>query len=188
MSKTQIPKKVIFWQDIQLMTQYLYYQIQESKYKPEHIFGIHRGGMVLAIMLSHLLKIPCHAIAATHWPNNKKTKKVVFARHVLYIAKNSNLVSGRALICDDLADSGESFPRSEKKIKTKFRNLTEFKTAAYFYKTRSKFRPDFVAGSDIGPDENGKFPWIDFPWEITEVCYPKNVIEKMLQNNGLLIK
>jgi len=53
------------WQDVEVMVYDLVRQIMRSGKQYEVIAGVTRGGLVPAVMLSHMLKLPMIAIAPT---------------------------------------------------------------------------------------------------------------------------
>ena len=90
--KTEIKKQriVMDWNEIERMTKKLAEKIKESKIKFDGIYGIPRGGLPLAVSLSHKLKIPV----------------------LLYPTKDS-------LVVDDISDTGLTLQRMKnKKIAT----------------------------------------------------------------------
>jgi hypoxanthine phosphoribosyltransferase len=75
-------KKVyVKWKEIEELVDLLAQQITKSNYQFEHIFGLQRGGLIPAVLLSHKLGIPM-----TQDPNKQNT-----------------------LIVDDICDSGLTF-------------------------------------------------------------------------------
>jgi hypoxanthine phosphoribosyltransferase len=74
-------KFYVTWDEIEELTDLLCSQIIKSGIQIEHIFGLQRGGLVPAVILSHKLGIP--------------------------MTQNPN--SPNVLIVDDICDSGETF-------------------------------------------------------------------------------
>lgn len=73
------------WSDIDIVIENLAIQIIQSGKKYNHIYGIIRGGLVPAVMLSHKLNIPMSAIAPT-----------------------GIILSSNALVVDEIYDSGKT--------------------------------------------------------------------------------
>ena len=74
-------KIYITWEEIEELVELLCLQIVKSGIQIEHIFGLQRGGLIPAVLLSHKLGIP--------------------------MTQNPN--SPNVLIVDDICDSGETF-------------------------------------------------------------------------------
>lgn len=160
---------IVSWAELDRLVDRVYRQVVDSNFKVDHVFGIHRGGDVFAVMMSHMLDVPCHVIGASHWPDDAEGEKVVWARHSLYMTKTKDLIVGHILLCDDLVDSGMSQAEGVKKIQVKFPKVEIVKTAVLHKKLHSDFEPDFV-GQVIKPDTaTGEYAFIDYPWERKEV-------------------
>ena len=74
-------KIYLSWDDIKTAVESLAYQIKESNIKIYKIKGLQRGGLIPAVMLSHLLDIPM---------------------------TENKIVSSNVLIVDDICDTGET--------------------------------------------------------------------------------
>jgi len=74
-------KFYVTWEEIEELVELLCLQIVKSGIQIEYIFGLQRGGLIPAVMLSHKLSIP--------------------------MTQNPN--SPNVLIVDDICDSGETF-------------------------------------------------------------------------------
>jgi hypoxanthine phosphoribosyltransferase len=76
-----IEKFYVTWEEIEELVELLCLQIVKSGYQIEHIYGLQRGGLIPAVLLSHKLGIPM--------TQNPKLPNV--------------------LIVDDICDSGKTF-------------------------------------------------------------------------------
>ena len=74
-------KIYVTWDEIEELVELLCLQIVKSGYQIEHIYGLQRGGLIPAVLLSHKLGIP--------------------------MTQNPN--SPNVLIIDDICDSGKTF-------------------------------------------------------------------------------
>ena len=106
-------KVYLSWDDIEWLINYLAQQIIESGEQIDSIYGLPRGGLVPAVMLSHKLNIPM---------TNKP-------------------ISPNTLIVDDICDSGETFFTVWKKYHEDKLNL-KF-TCLHFKPDVSIFEPNF---------------------------------------------
>ena len=116
-----------------------------SSYKPTHIVGIARGGLVPAVMLSHQLNLPMETLGVS-FRDNKATHHTKF----------KPIQDARYLIVDDINDSGTTF----KVVTDIFKNRRlNHRTAALINKEKSDFNVDFYGEMFYHDD------WITFPWE-----------------------
>ena len=116
-----------------------------SSYKPTHIVGIARGGLVPAVMLSHQLNLPMETLGVS-FRDNKATHHTKF----------KPIKDARYLIVDDINDSGTTF----KVVTDIFKNRRlDHRTAALINKEKSDFNVDFYGEMFYHDD------WINFPWE-----------------------
>lgn len=114
-------------------------------YKPTHIVGIARGGLVPAVMLSHRLNLPMETLGVS-FRDNKATHHTKF----------KPIKDARYLIVDDINDSGVTF----KVVTDIFKNRRlQHRTAALINKEKSDFDVDFYGEMFYHDD------WINFPWE-----------------------
>ena len=114
-------------------------------YKPTHIVGIARGGLVPAVMLSHRLNLPMETLGVS-FRDNKATHHTKF----------KPIKDARYLIVDDINDSGTTF----KVVTDIFKNRRlQHRTAALINKEKSDFDVDFYGEMFYYDD------WITFPWE-----------------------
>jgi len=140
-------------------------RIKASDYVPDIIIGLARGGWVLARVLCDLLGVKdLVSLKVEHWgitatPDGKAQLKYPF---------NIDLSGRRALVVDDITDTGESMRVSVEYVKTL--NPLEVKTATLRHIEGSKFKPDYYA-------EEISWRWVIFPWNFTEdIC---NLVERV---------
>ena len=116
-----------------------------SSFKPTHIVGITRGGLIPAVMLSHSFDLPMETLGVS-FRDNRATHHTKF----------KPIDDARYLIVDDINDSGTTF----KVVSDIFRNRRLiFATSALINKEKSGFNVDFYGEMFYHDD------WINFPWE-----------------------
>ena len=116
-----------------------------SSFKPTHIVGITRGGLIPAVMLSHSFDLPMETLGVS-FRDNRATHHTKF----------KPIDDARYLIVDDINDSGTTF----KVVSDIFRNRRLiFATSALINKEKSGFDVDFYGEMFYYDD------WINFPWE-----------------------
>ena len=116
-----------------------------TSFKPTHIVGITRGGLIPAVMLSHSFDLPMETLGVS-FRDNRATHHTKF----------KPIDDARYLIVDDINDSGTTF----KVVSDIFRNRRLiFATSALINKEKSGFDVDFYGEMFYHDD------WINFPWE-----------------------
>lgn len=156
------------WNQIYTMLLQLSEKIHESKFKPDIILGIARGGWVVGRIMSDLL-------------SNKQTAnlKIEFYTDIAKTAKTPKITqpvstevkNKRILVCDDVSDTGNSLAVAVEYLKEKA--TKEIKVACLHKKSWSIFTPDFyIADTD---------DWIIYPWEVKETI---DKIVKRMKEEG----
>ena len=121
---------VVSWADIDDAVESLAKQIEESNIHYEVIYGLARGGLVPAVMLSHRLKIPMVLNMEEVWRLKVKNKN--------------------SLIVDDISDTGETL---------KYFYDQKFDIATLFVREHtSKITPKYNY-KNINHDNWLLFPW-----------------------------
>ena len=116
-----------------------------TSFKPTHIVGVTRGGLIPAVMLSHSFDLPMETLGVS-FRDNRATHHTKF----------KPIDDARYLIVDDINDSGTTF----KVVSDIFRNRRLiFATSALINKEKSGFDVDFYGEMFYHDD------WINFPWE-----------------------
>ncbi|WP_028329448.1 phosphoribosyltransferase [Brachyspira alvinipulli] len=121
---------VVSWADIDDAVEVLAKQIEESNIHYEVIYGLARGGLVPAVMLSHRLKIPMVLNMEEVWRLKVKNKN--------------------SLIVDDISDTGETL---------RYFDDQKFDIATLFVREHtSKIKPKY-SYKNINHDNWLLFPW-----------------------------
>ena len=121
---------IITWTDIDEAIEVLAKQIEDSKIHYEVIYGLARGGLVPAVMLSHRLKIPMVLNMEEVWRLKVKNKN--------------------SLIVDDISDTGETL---------RYFYDQKFDIATLFVREHtSKIKPKY-SYKNINHDNWLLFPW-----------------------------
>ncbi|WP_295158565.1 phosphoribosyltransferase [uncultured Brachyspira sp.] len=121
---------IISWESINEAVEILAKQIEDSNIHYEVIYGLARGGLVPAVMLSHKLKIPMVLNMEEVWRLKVKNKP--------------------ALIVDDISDTGETL---------RYFDDQKFDIAALFVRVHtSKIKPKY-SYKNINHNNWLLFPW-----------------------------
>ncbi len=116
---------------------------------PTVVVGLARGGLVPAIIISHILEIPMIPVSYSSQRGNGEYKQYA---NVLPEIPFNNI-----LVVDDIVDSGYTM----KEIVEYYGEDHYVRAAALYYKEGAQIRPTF-AWQTIPADSQ----WIVFPWEI----------------------
>jgi len=120
-------------------------------YEPDVILAIARGGMTLGHFLAEALEMrDLYSINSIHYEETRKLDTInIFNVPDLSKAK-------RAVLVDDIIDSGETMIEIKKVLNKEYPNL-DLKVASIYYKDKALLRPDFAAREAT--------EWIEFFWD-----------------------
>ena len=127
------------WEEIMFLCRELVYSLRYTDFK--NIYGIPRGGQVIAVILSHIVNKPII---------------------------ESNNISDRTLIVDDICETGHTLEKLYKNYMT---------ATLHFVKT-SSIHPNFWVREK--PEEL----WIIYPWETEETSEINYLRDKNLKNEN----
>ncbi|MEM2909559.1 MAG: phosphoribosyltransferase [Nitrososphaerota archaeon] len=143
------------WSDIEMLVDKLAERIS-SRYEPNMLVGILRGGAIVASMLSDVLDMrEVYTIGCRSYVGVEKKETVFIYQH---LSLNS-LRDKDVLIVDDVADTGETMKHIVQYVKSLYPK--SIKTATLHIKPHTSFLPDFYV-------ENVN-AWIVYPWGINEL-------------------
>ena len=145
-------KKYLSQKSVENYIKIINQNIIESKWEPDIILSVNRGGCVPGVYLSHGLKLPHKVIDlqlrdGTNIPDSNSVK-------------NLKINSKKILIIDDINDTGSTFIHLNRIINA---NNTKKYFACLINNIGSKFQVEFY-GRSINKVE--KPSWYVFPWEI----------------------
>ncbi len=143
------------WDEIYSMMLRLARRVRESRFDPEVIVGVSRGGWPPARIMSDLLE-----------NQNLANMKVVFYRDIGLRNKrpvitqpvSSRIKGKRVLVVDDVSDTGHSLRVVFAHLRA--RGAVKVKVCTLYLKPGSVFTPHFYARKTS--------KWIIFPWERLE--------------------
>jgi len=142
------------WEEMRRDVNVLCREIVLSKFDPQVIVGISRGGLVPGVMLSHWFKKPFKPVKAALRD---------FPTWEDYLPRPTD---ERVLIVDDICDSGETFERMAQHIKGPRKgpeqNIVDVRYATLWWNNEAQFKPHYYAQDMAKDTENC---WIFFPHE-----------------------
>jgi hypoxanthine phosphoribosyltransferase len=151
------------WNQIYAMLLRQARKIRQSRFEPNIIVGVTRGGWIPARVLSDLLEIfDLATLGGEFYLGVTKTRKEpVLTQSV------SGIVAGKnALVVDDVADSGKSLQLVREHILQQ--GAREVRIATLYCKPFSVTKPEYYESETHG--------WVVFPWEPKETI--RRIVEK----------
>lgn len=137
--------------------------VRKSKYEPDVIVGISRGGWIPARIMADLLENPKLANVATeYYLGVAETKQEPSLTHPVSLS----VADKKVLVVDDVADTGESLKLVSAHLKEQ--GASEIRIATIYYKPWSATIPQYYAKETC--------LWIIYPWEQKEAA--RKVVEK----------
>jgi hypoxanthine phosphoribosyltransferase len=145
-------------------------KIRQSGFKPDVIVGITKGGWVPARVLSDLLEIPdLVTVRVEFYLGVAETRN----EPVLTQGVSAAVTGKKALIVDDVADTGKSLQLARERVLQQ--GATEVRIATVYRKPWSLIKPDYY--------EKETSCWIVFPWETKETI--RKIVEKHRDKNAI---
>ena len=146
-------KFVLSWEDINNIVIDLNFKTREHEHGKIGIIGISRGGLVPAVMLSHLKKtVYFGTVGIKSYDSKTKEKETVYQSPDLEAITDLDII----YLVDDICDTGGTF----KYLKDNLFIDNKVKTISLIYKENNVFTPDYY-----GYKVDKEF-WVDFPFEM----------------------
>jgi hypoxanthine phosphoribosyltransferase len=121
------------------------------------VFGIYRGGLVLArSLVSRLDDVP---LVIVHPARSTPSRLSCLASEDVHEIPEARRATMIVLLVDDISDTGKTFIDMKRCLEAL--HFKHVYTAALVLKTCTTFVPDFLAENDPSQD------WIVFPWEFS---------------------
>ena len=159
----KIEYEVSTWQIIYDMLLAQAQKIQASRYQPDVIIGIAKGGTIPTRILSDLLGISQTATIQIESYRNIAEAEI---EPLITQRLSTPIMDKKVLLVDDIADSGKTLNTAQ--VYLQEQNVKDIKIATLYAKPTSEIEPDFY--------EKKTSRWVVFPWEITETL--RNIILK----------
>ncbi|MGQ9759896.1 MAG: phosphoribosyltransferase [Candidatus Methanomethylicaceae archaeon] len=151
----KVNTKKVDWEDVEKWSRIVSDTIMKSGWKPDVIIAISRGGFVPARLICDRLVVgELVSLQVSHWPSAAQVAKEAGVKYPL----QCDLKYKKALIVDDIADTGESIIIAKDHIWTECKP-DELKVATLqWISTSSKIKPDYYA------EEVKEWVWYQYPW------------------------
>jgi len=149
MGQREPVRRVVTWDECTELVQHIAAQVGQNE--PDAIVGLTRGGLVPAVMLSHMFNVPLFCLNISLRDGMASTSKFNWKE----LSDFSNII-----IVDDINDSGSTFAAVLDQCYRKLIARPRF--ASLFTKDSSKFS-SLYSGEVINKEKEND--WIVFPWE-----------------------
>ena len=146
-------------------------KVHQSGWEFDNILCLARGGMRPGDVLSRIFDKPLAIMSTSSYRAEAGTVQGhLDIAH--YITTPKGEIAGRVLLVDDLADSGHTLNAVVELLRTKYKPITELRTAVLWTKGLSTFSADYSV--EYLPTN----PWIHQPFEHYDTLRPQKLIEK----------
>jgi len=151
------------WSQIYNMLLSLAVKIEKSRFAPDIIVGVSRGGWIPARVLADLLgSSNLVSIGANFYSGVAETKGEPAITHPLSVS----VFDRKVLVADEVVDTGKTLRLIKKHVAE--RGAKEVRIATIYVKPNTIVKPDYC--------EKETSRWIVFPWEIKETV--RKIIEE----------
>lgn len=170
----QMPKvncRKVAWDDVERWCQAVSDKIIASNWLPDCVVAISRGGYVPSrLICDRLLVGELVSIQVSHWPSAAQKAKEAGVRNPL----TCNLDGKRALIVDDISDTGESIIIAKDYVWSNCKPDELRVATLQWLSMSSKIKPDYFA------EEIREWVWVQYPWTRLEdiVGFVKRIISE----------
>lgn len=151
----KVVTKKVAWDDVERWSAEVSDKIYASGWLPDVIIAISRGGYIPArLVCDKLVVSDLVSLQIAHWPSAAQIAKDATVKHPLKCDLNHK----RALIMDDIADTGDSIILAKDYIWTTCRPDEVRVATLQWLSGSSKVKPDFYA------EEVKGWVWYQYPW------------------------
>lgn len=154
-----IPKRIFSWTDVDLATTFIKHKLEADNFKPDYIVGLTRGGLIPAVVLSHMLGVKLVPLDASFRDSEDDPESN------LWLPESVNFSNKKVLIVDDINDSGATFNWIKQDWNTAVLgslNWANVKFAVLVHNKASTAPTDYAY---LTINKAEKDIWIVYPWE-----------------------
>lgn len=162
-----VKKKYYTWEDVEKMSTDIVCQMFRSNWKPDYVIGITRGGLTPAVLISHMIDVPCETLKVSLSANQVTESNCWMAEDA---CGSEHQIKKNILIVDDINDTGNTFNWIKNDWSSSVFDFdsniwhNNVKFAVLTNNLASKFNGEVDFCSDaVNKDEDNV--WLVYPWE-----------------------
>ena len=169
----KVPTRLVSWEDIIEWSRGLAIKVRESNYKPDVIIAVARGGFVPARLLCDFLNVEnLISIQSQHWTEAAKAAE----KAIIKFAYELDLSGKKALLVDDIVDTGESLILARDFILKRWKPAELRIAALQWISPVAKLKPDYYY------IEVTEWIWFQYPWTRLEDTF--QFMRRMISEEG----
>ena len=173
----RVPVKLVSWDEVVEWARGLARRIRESGYRPTVVIAVARGGYVPARLLCDFLGVEnLLSIQSQHWTEAAKAAE----KAVLKFPYKVDLSGHRALLVDDIVDTGETLLLARDYVLREWKPDELRVAALQWISSVAKFKPDYYYL------EVREWVWFQYPWTRLEdtMQFIKRMMEEVAKEEG----
>ncbi|HHO76948.1 MAG TPA: phosphoribosyltransferase [Deltaproteobacteria bacterium] len=170
--KNTFPQAIrISWEEVESLLWEVFLELKSSRYDPDVVVGIARGGLAPArILVDYLQKKYICTFQMGHWLGDARLSE---KPNIIFPLPEVDLSDRNVLVVDDVSDEGGTM---EEVISYLTPRVGDIRTAVLISKADSRYKADYC------PKVMQQWRWVLFPWSRHEDLL--SFTEKVLQITG----
>lgn len=170
----KVKTKLVSWEEIVSWSRELARKIKDSKYHPDVVIAVARGGYVPARLVCDFLGVEnLVSIQSQHWTEAAKAAE----KAIIKFKYNLDLKGKKALLVDDIVDTGESLILAKNYILEEWKPEELRVATLQWISPVAKFKPDYYVL------EVKEWIWFQYPW--TRLEDVTQFIKRMLREENI---
>lgn len=155
-----LPKRYFSWKDVETACLYLKQCLNNDNFKPDYIVGLTRGGLIPAVMLSHMIKTKFVALDVS------LRDGVDGPTSNLWLPETVMEDNVKVLIVDDINDSGATFNWIKNDWEqTTFNKSFKWGNIRFAVLVHNESSETYSDYSFLKINKTLKDTWVVYPWE-----------------------
>lgn len=151
-------KQFVTWQEVDAMAGCIARKVKRSRFRPEVLIGISRGGLVPVRLLGDHLDLD--RIGTMRVKRYGKKERPTSNKPVISQRASIKVKGRKVLLVDDVADKGHSLNAAIRHLRE--RGAAQIEIATLHFKLHSVVKPRFYA------QRTNPTTWLVYPWEREE--------------------